>query len=111
MIQVTHQAEAGAAAVVVVELEQESTAELARLLGTAMGTGDVGVIVDLGERRDASSELLTVLCRTARRLRELDGKLAVISRKPELRRLFDLTLLSHGFDVYASRDEALRTWA
>jgi hypothetical protein len=28
-----------------------------------------------------------------------------------LRRLFDVTLLSQGFGVYASRDEALRNWA
>jgi len=31
-----------------------------------------------------------------------------VSTRPELRRLFDVTLLSQGFAVYASRDEALR---
>ena len=35
----------------------------------------------------------------------------MVCSRPELRRLFDVTLLSQGFDVYASRDEALRTWA
>ena len=111
MIEVTHQCDAGTSAVVVVEVQRASTLDLARLLRTAIRTGDIGVIVDLGERRDASSELLTVLHRTARQLRTLGGRLAVVSTKPELRRLFDVTLLSQGFGVYASRDEALRTWA
>jgi anti-anti-sigma factor len=111
VIEVTHQPDTSASAVVVVEMERASTSDLARLLGTAIGTGDIGVIVDLGERGDASSELLTVLYRTARQLRTLGGRLAVVCATPELRRLFDLTLLSQGFGVYASRDEALRNWA
>jgi len=111
VIEVTHQGDAGTSAVVVVEMERASTGDLASLLRAAIRTGDIGVIVDLGERGDASSELLTVLHRTARHLRTLGGRLAVVSTKPELRRLFDLTLLSQGFGVYASRDEALRNWA
>jgi anti-anti-sigma factor len=111
VIAVTHQPDSRTSAVVVVELERASTPDLARLLRTAIRTGDIGVIVDLGERRDASSDLLMVLHRTARQLRMLGGRLAVVSTKPELRRLFDLTLLSQAFGVYASRDEALRTWA
>jgi anti-anti-sigma factor len=111
VIGVAHRPDSSTPAVVVVELERASTPDLARLLRTAIGTGDIGVIVDLGERGDASSELLLVLHRTARQLRTLGGRLAVVSTKPELRRLFDLTLLSQAFGVYASRDEALRTWA
>ena len=111
MIEVVHQPQARTSAVVVVELKRASTADLAQLLRTAIGSGDVGVIVDLGEQGDASSDLLTVLHRTARQLRALGGRLAVVCVKPELRRLFDVTLLSQGFGVYASRDEALRSWA
>jgi anti-anti-sigma regulatory factor len=115
VIEVTHpltnRPEAGGPAVVVVEMKRASTIDLARLLRTAAGSGDVGVIVDLGERGDASSDLLMVLHRTARQLRTLGGRLVVVCAKPELRRLFDVTLLSQGFGVYASRDEALRTWA
>ena len=116
MIEVTH--EPGAhppggqeSAVVLVEMKHASTIELARLLDGAIRGGDVSVIVDLGERRDASSELLTVLHRCARRVRALGGSLSVVCARPELRRLFDVTLLSQAFDVYASRDDAMRTWA
>jgi anti-anti-sigma factor len=110
VIEVTHHRDAGTSAVVVA-LERASTLDLARLLRMAIRTGDIGVIVDLGARGDASSELLSVLHRTARQLRTLGGRLAVVSTKPDLRRLFDVTLLSQGFGVYASRDEALRNWA
>ena len=100
-----------ASAVVVVDMKRSSTTELARLIDAALGIGDVRVIVDLGARYDASSDLLTVLHRCARRVRVLGGTLSVVSARPELRRLLDVTLLSQTFDVYASRDEALRTWA
>ena len=111
MIEISHQTGGATAAVVVVDLARGSTAELARLLRRAIGSGDVDVVVDLGGRLDASSDLLSVLHRCGRQLRGLGGTLSVVSTRPELRRLFDVTLLSQGFAVYASRDEALRPWA
>lgn len=109
MVEVAHGAER-TTAIVVVEMKQASTTELSQLLRAAMRWGDIGVIIDLGDRDDASSELLSVIHRANRQLRALGGRLAVISRRPELRRLFDVTLLSQGFGVYSSRDEALRSW-
>ena len=111
MIEASQHAGPHASAVVVVDLQRASTTDLAILLDTAIGVGNVDVVVDLGERPDANSDLLTVLHRCARRVRTLGGTLAVVCSRPELRRLFDVTLLSQGFGVYASRDEALRTWA
>jgi anti-anti-sigma regulatory factor len=108
VIEVSHQpAAARTSAVIVVHMRQSSTTDLARLLDCAIGAGDVSVVVDLGAHPDASSELLTVLHRCGRRLRALGGKLSIVCPRPELRRLFDVTLLSQGFDVYASRAEAL----
>lgn len=97
--------------VVFVELSLESSRDLARLLGTAIGAGDVSLVVDLGDRTDASSDLLTVLHRTARHVRRLGGKLGVVSPQPSLRRLLDITLMSHAYAVFATRDEALRSWS
>lgn len=110
MIEVAHGDER-TTAIVVIEMKQASTTQLSQLLRAAVRWGDVGVVIDLGERADASSELLTVLHRAARQLRGLGARLAVVSPKPELRRLFDVTLLSQGFGVYRTRDEALRSWA
>jgi len=106
-----HPAAVRTSAVIVVDVRHSSTTDLARLLDCAIGAGEVGVVVDLGARPDASSELLTVLHRCGRRIRALGGALSVVCARPELRRLVDVTLLSQGFDVYASRDEALRAWA
>jgi len=111
MIAVSHTPEEQTPALLVVELDRSSTTDLARVLRTAVTSGDVGVIVDLGERGDASSDLLMVLHRAGRNLRSLGGRLAVVCSRPELRRLLDVTLLSQGFGVYASRDEAFRSWA
>jgi anti-anti-sigma regulatory factor len=111
VIEVSHHRAARTSAVIVVDMTRSSTTELARLLDCAMGAGDVDVVVDLGARVDAGSDLLTVLHRFARRIRGLGGTLAIVCSRPELRRLFDVTLLSQGLDVYASRDEALRAWA
>jgi len=111
VVEVSHPASIHGSAVIVVDVKRSSTIDLAVLLDRAVGVGDVDVIVDLGERVDASSDLLTVVHRCARRVRTLGGNLGVVCSRPELRRLFDVTLLSQGFDVYASRDEALRTRA
>ena len=40
-------------------------------------------------------------------MREAGGRLAVVTGSSRLRRLLDLTLLSCGFVVYATREEAL----
>jgi anti-anti-sigma regulatory factor len=96
---------------VFVEMSLESSRDLARLIHTASSAGDVSLVVDLGERADASSELLTVLHRTARNLRRIGGRLGVITPQPGLRRMLDLTLLSHAFAVFATRDEALQNWS
>lgn len=112
MIEVSHHpAAARTSPVIVVDMRQSSTTDLARLLDCAIGAGEVSVVVDLGARPDASSELLTVLHRCGCHLRALGGRLSIVCARPELRRLFDVTLLSQGFDVYASRDDALRAWA
>jgi anti-anti-sigma regulatory factor len=102
-----HGAAARTSAVIVVDLTRSSATDVARLLDCAIAVGDVNVVVDLGARPDASSELLTGLHRCGRRIRALGGRLSVACSRPELRRLFDVTLLSQGFDVYASRAEAL----
>lgn len=110
MIEIRHETEA-APPVVFLDMSLDSSPDLARLLGTALNSGDVSLVVDLGDRTDASSELLMVLHRTAQHVRRLGGKLGVVSPQPSLRRLLDLTLLSHAFAVFATRDEAIERWS
>jgi anti-anti-sigma factor len=110
VIEVLHHPECRPSAIVFVEPRQESTRDLARALRMAVAAGNVRLVVDLGERRDTSSEILTLLHRASAQLRRIGGNLAVVSAQPDLRRLFDLTLLSHAFPVFSTRDEVLRDW-
>jgi anti-anti-sigma factor len=110
VIEVCHESSATTSAVVLVELSREPSPDLARVLRSSLSAGVVRVIVDLGERRDVSSDHLSILHRTATQLRALGGKLAVVTPEPGLRRLFDVTLLSQAFVVFGSQDEALRSW-
>ncbi len=109
MIEARHVTSSAASPVVVVELQRSSTTDLAQLLRTAIAAGDVRLVIDLGERKDASSDVLTLLHRAARQLRRFGGSLAVVAQ-PDLKRLFDVTLLSQAVPVFMSRDEALRNW-
>jgi hypothetical protein len=60
----------------------------------------------------ASARELARLLRTAVAARDLSigGRLGAVCAQAEERKLFDLTLLSRGFPVFASRNEALRSW-
>jgi len=97
--------------VVFLDLTVDSSHDLEKLLGAALSTGSTSLVVDLGDRNDASSELLGLLHRTATQVRRLGGALGVVSPQPSLRRLFDLTLLSQAFVVFATRDEAIESWS
>jgi anti-anti-sigma regulatory factor len=111
VIEVCHEtAGPSAASVVLVNLCKASPHELVRLLRMAVSAGDRSILVDLGNRADASSDLLFALHRSSGRLHELGGRLGVVCAQSELRRLLDLTLLSQAFAVFPSRDEALRSW-
>jgi anti-anti-sigma regulatory factor len=107
VVEIRHATAAAGAPTVVVEVRRRPPEELSRLLVAAAGTGDVDLVVDLGDRVDAPSDLLLVLHRTARYVRRLGGSFAVVARQPSVRRLFELTLLNRTFAVFATRDEAL----
>src|SRR5262245_30900051 len=105
VIEVRHEL---AAPVVFVELQRGSTLDLARVLRTAIAAGDVRLVVDLGETREATSDDLSLLHRAGQYLRRIGGSLAIVAPPPSIRRLLDMTLLSQAIPVFASRDEALR---
>src|SRR5918994_3827698 len=86
----------------VIEVRQESTAAavidcagadgaegVARCVDLAFRLGNTKVVVDLGGRDGADAELLGVLHRSARRMREAGGRLAVVSASSRYRRVPD----------------------
>ena len=108
MIEVRQENAAAEGAATVIECGEFSHAEgLVRCVDLAVRMGQTRIVVDFGTRDGADAQLLSVLHRSGRCLREVGGRLAVVAGSPRFRRLLDLTLLSHGFCVYATREEAL----
>jgi anti-anti-sigma regulatory factor len=110
VIEAHHETCSSSSPVVFVELHEDSTTQLSEFLRTVIGAGNVRVVVDLGERADATSDVLSLLHRAAHYLGRIGGDLAVVAAQPNLRALFDLTLLSWAFPVFATREEALSDW-
>ena len=84
-----------------------SSEAVARCVDLAVRLGHTRLVVDLDQRSEADSDLLSALRRSGQRMREVGGRMAVVCADSRVRRLLDLTMLSTGFSVYATRDEAL----
>jgi hypothetical protein len=84
-----------------------SSEAVAHCVDLAVRLGHTRLVVDLDRRSEPDSDLLDVLHRSGKRMCEVGGRLAVVCADWRLRRLLNLTLLSAGFSVYPTRDEAL----
>ena len=87
--------------------ESGGAASVARGVDLALRLGQTTVVVDLGERHAADADFLSVLYRSAQRVRAAGGRFALVCADSRLRRLFDVTLLSWSLPVYETREEAL----
>lgn len=84
---------------------------LRRCIDLAVHLGHRRVLVDLGTRPHAEADVLTVLHRAAAALRHVGGRLGVVCRERNIRRLLDVTLLSESFSVHATRAAAAEALA
>lgn len=100
-------APSSANAVVILCADGGAAAGVDRGVDLALRLGHTHFVVDLGERHAADAELLSVLHRSARRVRDVGGRFAVVCADSRLHRLFDLTMLSQSFSVYATPEDAL----
>jgi len=108
MIEVRQESDPTTGAAAVLECSGHTDAEsVVRCVDLAVRLGHTRVVVDLRGRDGTDADLLGVLHRSARRLRERGGRLAVVTADSRLRRLLRLTLLSRSFGVCATREEAL----
>ena len=108
MIELRQQNEPGAGPAAVIECAGHADAEnVVRCVDMALRLGHTRVMVDLRGRDGTDADLLGVLHRSARRLRETGGRLAVVTADSRVRRLLHLTLLSQCFRVCTTREEAL----
>jgi anti-anti-sigma regulatory factor len=108
MIEIREESTSASASAVVVRCSEYSgSAGVMRCVDLALRLGQRRLVVDLGARDGADADLLSVLHRSGKRMRAAGGRLGVVCYDSGLRRLLDLTLLSQGFAVYATREEAL----
>lgn len=99
----------GDVAVVTVEGDADlhSAPELREALTDLIDEGADRVIVDLSRATFVDSMTLGVLLGSTKRLRLKGGGLDVVVPGPEIRRIFEITMLDRVFDLHASRAEAL----
>lgn len=107
MIEIREERASASGPAVIISCAAGGAGAVARCVELALRLGHSRLVVDLGRRDDADADVLGALRRSARRMREAGGRLAVVSADPGVRRLLEITLLGHDFPVYATREEAL----
>jgi anti-sigma B factor antagonist len=74
----------------------------------AAADGDATVVVvDLTETEFLDSTSLGVLLGATKRLRERNGEIRLVVSRPELRRIFEITLLDRISELHDTREQAL----
>jgi anti-sigma B factor antagonist len=88
------------------EVDLHEAPELRARLATAVDAGTTGVVVDLSHVTFLDSMALGVLLGTLKQLRARGSELHLVVPTPELRRIFELTLLDEVFALTRTRQEA-----
>jgi anti-sigma B factor antagonist len=65
------------------------------------------LVLDLSETTFVDSMTLGVLLGSVKRLRATGGRLDVIVPRPDIRRIFEITMLDRVFDLHATLEQAL----
>lgn len=81
--------------------------ELGARLNEIIDEAPAALVLDLSGVTFLDSMALGVLLGSLRRLGETGGRLRVVTQRPEIRRIFEVTLLDRLFDIDSTRDEAL----
>lgn len=81
--------------------------ELEARLTEVIDEGPSTLVVDLTEVTFLDSMVLGVLLHGLKRLGAAGGRLRIVIARPEIRRIFELTLLDRLFELDSSREEAL----
>ena len=99
----------GLAVVVVAgEVDLFTAPELRDRLARVDEDGAERVVLDLSRVTLVDSMALGVLLGAKRRLAAHDGSLDLVVSKPDIRRIFEITMLDRVFTLYTTRDDALQ---
>ncbi|HZO49402.1 MAG TPA: STAS domain-containing protein [Gaiellaceae bacterium] len=89
------------------EMDLYSASDLRRELLGAVGDGADTVVVDMETTTFIDSMTLGVMLGAVRRLQQRGGELRIACADPNIRRIFEITLLDRVFALYPSLDAAL----
>jgi anti-sigma B factor antagonist len=89
------------------EADLHAAPELKERLRAAIDRGVTVIVVDLTDTDFVDSTSLGVLLGATKRLREREGEIRLVVSRPELRRIFEITLLDRVFQLHDTREEAV----
>lgn len=81
--------------------------ELRERISTAISEGADELVLDLTETTFVDSMTLGVLLSSMKSLRARGGRMRLVVDRPDIRRIFEITLLDDLFPIHVSLDEAL----
>ncbi len=90
------------------EVDLYTAPRLKQALLELIDDGSRKVLVDLSHATFIDSTTLGVLMGAVKRLRPAGGELAIACSDPNIRRIFEITLLDRIFAIYGESDEAIR---
>jgi anti-sigma B factor antagonist len=89
------------------EVDLHAAPELRTRLTAAIEGGADYLVLDLSRVTFMDSMALGILLGAMKRLRPAGGELRLVAPAPDLRRIFEITLLDQVFTINATRHEAL----
>jgi anti-sigma B factor antagonist len=89
------------------EADLSNAPDLKEALADAIGVGTRGVLIDLTDATFIDSTTLGLMVGAVKRLRTSGGELAVACDDPNIRRIFEITLLDRTFRVLDSSDDGV----
>jgi len=93
---------------VVGEVDLLTAPSLKEALVEVIGLGATGVLVDLSKATFIDSTTLGVLMGAVKRLRLAGGELAISCHDPNIRKIFEITLLDRVFGIFDTPDAAIK---
>jgi anti-sigma B factor antagonist len=89
------------------DADLHSASELRERIRGAIDEGANTVVVDLSATTLIDSTSLGVLLGGMKRLREQGGQIRLVVPRPEVRRVFEITMLDRVFPLHDTQEEAL----
>lgn len=93
------------------EVDIFTAPDLKKTITAAIEGGTRLLVIDLTLTRFLDSTALGVLIGAVKRLRPLDGRMAIVNTEPSTAKTFQITGLDRIFTIVATRDEALEAVA